>query len=377
MEVEIPHRAKAYDDCDKINIYERTRVLVSDIKQTTLLPTQKCVDLVIEAIADCHLSIPTYAGTSDDTKLFPVKMEILLEPTSNNLMVGTFKDGDGDTVFQQNQVHNRVLILKRLIRRYHESSSIFIKASALRNIQAFQDQEKGGAANEYGRKPTETAWHLTSDAKFLMELPENFDGTKSMTYGSSSDYTQDDIEVIDVDDYWINRKAITSEREHVNLAEAVKDKRWQSAIDSELEALEQNKTWTIEKLPPNKKALGCKWVYKIKYKSDGTTERFKARLVILGNHQVTGFDYSETFMPITKIVSVQVFLAIATTKQWELHQMEVHNALLHGDLKEVFMKLPPSLHKGQPWEACKLRPKELMLKKLQQLKLNDCNMRNT
>ncbi|GKC17728.1 MAK10-like protein, partial [Tanacetum coccineum] len=149
-------------------------------------------------------------------------------------------------------------------------------------------------------------------------------------------------------------KAITSEREHVNLAEAVKDKRWQSAIDSELEALEQNKTWTIEKLPPNKKALGCKWVYKIKYKSDGTTERFKARLVILDNHQVTGFDYSKTFVPIAKIVSVQVFLAIATTKQWELHQMDVHNALLHGDLEEVFMKLPPGLHKGQPWEACKL-----------------------
>ncbi|GKA69167.1 retrovirus-related pol polyprotein from transposon TNT 1-94 [Tanacetum coccineum] len=127
-------------------------------------------------------------------------------------------------------------------------------------------------------------------------------------------------------------------------------------MDSELEALEQNKTWTIEKLPPHKKALGCKWVYKIKYKSYGTIERFKVRLVILGNHQVAGVDYSETFAPVAKMVTVRVFLAIAAAKQWELHQMDVHNAFLHGDLEEeVFMKLPPGLHKGQPGEACKLR----------------------
>ncbi|GJU91001.1 retrovirus-related pol polyprotein from transposon TNT 1-94 [Tanacetum coccineum] len=55
------------------------------------------------------------------------------------------------------------------------------------------------------------------------------------------------------------------------------------------------------------------------------------------------------------MVTVRVFLAIAAVKQWELHQMDVHNEFLHGDLKEeLFMKLPPGLHKGQPWKACKL-----------------------
>ncbi|GJZ02373.1 retrovirus-related pol polyprotein from transposon TNT 1-94, partial [Tanacetum coccineum] len=118
---------------------------------------------------------------------------------------------------------------------------------------------------------------------------------------------------------------------------------------------EDTQSWTIKKLPPNKKAIRCKWVYKLKYKSDGTIERFKARLVILGNHQVVGVDYSETFMPVAKMVAVRVFLAIAAAKQWELHQTDVHNVFLHGDLEEeVFMKLPPGLHKGQPGEACKL-----------------------
>ncbi|GJV22202.1 reverse transcriptase [Tanacetum coccineum] len=74
----------------------------------------------------------------------------------------------------------------------------------------------------------------------------------------------------------LDPKAIEKEREPVTYYEAIKDKRWRSVIDSELEALEQNKTWMIEKLSPNKKALGCKWLYKIKYKSDGTIERFKA-----------------------------------------------------------------------------------------------------
>nr|GFA09759.1 retrovirus-related Pol polyprotein from transposon TNT 1-94 [Tanacetum cinerariifolium]GFA16338.1 retrovirus-related Pol polyprotein from transposon TNT 1-94 [Tanacetum cinerariifolium] len=118
-------------------------------------------------------------------------------------------------------------------------------------------------------------------------------------------------------------------------------------MDIKLEELERNQTWTTEELPSNKKAIGCKWVYKIKYKSDGTIEIFKAQLIILGNHQVEGIDYNETFAPVAKMVTVRVFLAVATSKQWELHQINVHNAFLHGDLEEeVFIKLPPGLNKG-------------------------------
>nr|GEV07465.1 retrovirus-related Pol polyprotein from transposon TNT 1-94 [Tanacetum cinerariifolium] len=135
--------------------------------------------------------------------------------------------------------------------------------------------------------------------------------------------------------------------EPVTYHKAIKDKRWRSAMDSELEALERNQTWTIEELPSNKKALGCKWVCKIKYKSDETIERSKARLVILGNHQVERIDYNETFAPVSKMVTVRVLLAITAFKQWELHQMDVHNAFLRGNLEEeVFMKLPLGLNMG-------------------------------
>ena len=86
------------------------------------------------------------------------------------------------------------------------------------------------------------------------------------------------------------------------------------------------KTWVVEDLPIGKKALGYKWVYKIKCNSDGTIERHKARLVILGNHQVEGIDCHKTFSPVAKMVAVRVFLDVADAKKGEVYQMDVHNA---------------------------------------------------
>lgn len=126
-------------------------------------------------------------------------------------------------------------------------------------------------------------------------------------------------------------------------------------MQSELQALERNGTWALTPLPPGKKALGCKWVYKIKYHSDGTIERHKARLVILGNTQVEGVDYKETFAPVAKMVTVRTLLTIAVARQWEVHQMDVHNAFLHGDLEEeVYMKVPPGYVPATSGKACRL-----------------------
>ena len=86
-------------------------------------------------------------------------------------------------------------------------------------------------------------------------------------------------------------------------------------MQREIQALQDNGTWEISDLPPDKKALGCKLVFKIKYKSDETVERYKARLVIFGNHQVEGIDFTETFAPVAKMVTVRVFLAVAAAKQ--------------------------------------------------------------
>jgi hypothetical protein len=145
------------------------------------------------------------------------------------------------------------------------------------------------------------------------------------------------------------------DKEPTTYTQAVKDLKWREAMKSEIQALENNGTWTITHLPPGKKTLGCKWVYKVKHNSDGTVERYKARLVILGNHQVEGVDYDETFAPVVKMVTVRTVLAVAAVKNWELHQMDVHNAFLHGDLQEeVFMKPPPGFHTTRPGMVCRL-----------------------
>jgi len=125
-------------------------------------------------------------------------------------------------------------------------------------------------------------------------------------------------------------------------------------MQQEIQALEDNNTWTVCPLPPQKRALGCKWVYKIKYHVNGTIERFKARLVILGNHQIEGIDYNETFAPVAKMVTVRIVFAVAAAKHWELHQMDVHNAFLHGDLQEeIYMKFPPGFRSSHSDMVCK------------------------
>jgi hypothetical protein len=150
--------------------------------------------------------------------------------------------------------------------------------------------------------------------------------------------------------------AVTAGFEPTRFSEAVRYSSWRDAMRKEIEALENNGTWTIEDLPPGKKTIGCKWVYKIKYNSDGTIERHKARLVILGNNQVAGIDFNETFAPVAKMVSIRVFLAVAVIRGWELHQMDVHNAFLHGDLdEEVYMSLPPGFSGVSPGKVCRLR----------------------
>lgn len=125
-------------------------------------------------------------------------------------------------------------------------------------------------------------------------------------------------------------------------------------MQQEVDALESNNTWDIANLPSGKKALGCKWVYKIKFHSDGSVVRCKARLVILGNYQKAGIDYHETFAPVAKWVTVLLLLAAA--KDWELHQVDVHNAFLHGNLQEeVYMKLPPRFRTSNSGDVCRLK----------------------
>ena len=139
---------------------------------------------------------------------------------------------------------------------------------------------------------------------------------------------------------------IGSISEPQSYSEAVLHSEWQKAMASELQALQANGTWTLTTLPTGKIPIGCRWVYKVKLRSDGSIERHKARLVAKGFTQLEGIDYQDTFSPTAKIISVRCLLALAAARGWSLHQMDVNNAFLHGDLaEEIYMSPPPGLQR--------------------------------
>ncbi|MED6131213.1 hypothetical protein PIB30_117115 [Stylosanthes scabra] len=149
--------------------------------------------------------------------------------------------------------------------------------------------------------------------------------------------------------------AASMHNEPKTYAEAVVDSNWKEAIDNELSALEQNKTWTLTQLPIGKKTVGCKWVFKLKLHPDGSIERYKARLVAQGFSQTQGVDYKDIFSPVVKMTTFRMVVSVAAVKGWHLHQLGVNTAFLHGDLNEiVYMKPPPGLHLPEPGLICKL-----------------------
>ena len=123
-----------------------------------------------------------------------------------------------------------------------------------------------------------------------------------------------------------------------NIQEALNDSDWKSVVMEEMNALRRSGTWEVIDLPMDKKIVGCKWVFIVKCKVDGSIERFKARLMAKGLTQTHGVDYQETFAPFTKINYIHVLLSLAVNYNWPLHQLDIKNAFMNGNLeKEVFM----------------------------------------
>ena len=124
--------------------------------------------------------------------------------------------------------------------------------------------------------------------------------------------------------------------------EVKKSKEWCAAVDDEFVPLERLDTWDVCSLPEGNETIGCKWLHKVKLNDDSTLDRNKSRLVAKGYTQKAGVDFVDTFSSVAKIVTMKLMFALAAKKKWFLHQLEISNAFLNGDLfEEIYMDIPP------------------------------------
>lgn len=153
----------------------------------------------------------------------------------------------------------------------------------------------------------------------------------------------------------ISRVSMTAQSSHIEpsvtaqsspieptcISVAMRDPRWRAATSAQFDAIIRNGTWKLIPPSPDQNVIGCKWVFCIKRKPDGSIDRYKARLVAKGFHQRPRHDFHETFSPVFKPTTIRVILSLAFARGWPIKQFDVNDAFLHGRLTDdVFMVQP-------------------------------------
>jgi len=123
--------------------------------------------------------------------------------------------------------------------------------------------------------------------------------------------------------------------------EATSYDQWKDAMKKEYDALIKYGTWRLVDRLVGIQLIGCKWIYKTKYKYDGSLDKHKERLVVNGYAQKEGIDNTKTFVPTTKWATIRSLFSIVAHQEWKNHHMDVNTIFLNGDLKEdVYMFQP-------------------------------------
>ena len=137
----------------------------------------------------------------------------------------------------------------------------------------------------------------------------------------------------------------------------------------EYQALLRNNTWELVPAAKNQNIVSNKWVYRVKYKANGSLDKYKTRLVAKGFQQTAGVNFFETFSPVIKPSTIRVVFILAVTYGWDIKQIDINNAFLNGELQEtVFMtQLEGFEDSSKPNCVCKLKRLCISLNKLHEL----------
>jgi len=151
------------------------------------------------------------------------------------------------------------------------------------------------------------------------------------------------------------------EEEPKSYEEALKSskrKQWENVMKEEMDSHKKSHTWDLIEKPEKQKLIGCKWIFKLKPGIPGVEkQRYKARLVAKGFSQQEGIDYNEVFSPVVKHVSIRLMLSPVVNMDYELEQMDVKTAFLHGNLEERILMSQPEgfIQEGNENKVCLLR----------------------
>lgn len=129
---------------------------------------------------------------------------------------------------------------------------------------------------------------------------------------------------------------------------------WKAAMDSEMNSIYANQTFRPEVLPRNRKAVGCKWVFALKYAPDGTGLKYKARLVAQGCSQIFGLDYDKTYSPVARAATSRIFFTLVVKRNLHTIQADVVTAYLNGDMKEELYMKPPCGYEFPDGKVCRI-----------------------
>jgi hypothetical protein len=134
---------------------------------------------------------------------------------------------------------------------------------------------------------------------------------------------------------------VVSSNEPATFAEAKRSPRWRNAMMEEMNSIMENGTWSLVDLPPCRKPIRVKWVFKVKWDEHGAVSKYKAHLVVKGYVQRHGIDYDEVFALVARLDSMRLLISLVAHEGWELHHMDVKSVFLNGDLQEeVYVEQP-------------------------------------
>ena len=155
-----------------------------------------------------------------------------------------------------------------------------------------------------------------------------------------SDYVTGFGEINEEEEELVNMVELSSS-DSTTYEEAENSLKWREAMDDEMASIEKNQTWKLTKLPSEAKCIGVKWIYKTKLNENGDVSKYKARLVAKGYSQEQGLDYTEVYAPVARMDTIRTILATAAQRAWDVYQLDVKSAFLHGVLAEdVYVQQP-------------------------------------